>query len=46
MLSCQGDIGGETEAKDIIHVLKMRITSFFAHKIAYEYHMRIILSLT
>ena len=32
MLSFQGDIGGGIEGKDIIHVLKMRLTSFFAHK--------------
>ncbi len=32
MLSFQGDIGGKIEGKDIIHVLKMRLTLFFAHK--------------
>ena len=32
MLSFQGDISGKIEGKDIIHVLKMRLTSFFAHK--------------
>ena len=46
MLSCQGDIGEKIEGKDIIHVLKMRLTSFFAHKRAYQYYMRIIFSLT
>ena len=32
MLSFQGDISGKIEGQVIIHVLKMRLTSFFAHK--------------
>ena len=42
----QGGVGEKIEATDITYVLKMRITSFFAHKMGYEHSMRIILSLT